>query len=235
MTIGQDRGTSKSSTRWVKGPTSVPPQTPQAAKDPAWTRAWQRKHHPRKPTVLGWAAVAPNDDQFVVGELAAKGDVADLVRQGTDYERARGWRVLDRLGDPNILTQTNDLMERGWTMRRAFAQSGWHFRLANDAMAVGISQVKQALKPDPRTRTPRLRVFRRACPMIANAMGKWAWAEWRAGGAPREAKETVSELWKDPADLVRYLVNEGYTFAGLRQASSVLRTAASAHRPALGY
>lgn len=178
--------------------------------------------HPRKPTAVGWFAVAPSDDVVMCGELAASGNAKDVTRQIFEYERAHGWRPAKRLGDPNILTQTNDLMEKGWTMRRAFSREGLHFDLANDAVNVGIGNVMDYLKADPRTRRPRLQVFR-SCAQAIQSMGRWSWAEWKSTGQEREKKETVGDRGKDFADVIRYAINDAPRYDVLRHGNAPIR------------
>ena len=92
-----------------------------------------------------------------------------------------------RLMDPNIATETNDKMGRGWTIRRAYDDVGLRCDLANDEINAGIQNVMELLKPDARTRKPRFRAFN-TCQRFIYGMTHWSWDEWTRQG-DREVKE----------------------------------------------
>ena len=171
--------------------------------------------HPRKPDAIGWFAVRPSDDVVLVGELLADGTAIDVARAIRMYEEAHLLRPVKRLMDPNIATETNDRMRRGWTIRQEYDNAGLRCDLANDDMGVGISQVNEYLKPDPRTRRPRLTMFS-TCEKMIYGMTHWTWDEYSQGGT-REPKETVRDRHKDFPDLVRYFVMDRPTFHGYTQ------------------
>lgn len=190
--------------------------------------------HERRPSQCAWFAITPSDDVLVVGELAPSvadgGGVGDVVRQIREYEAARGWRPVKRVGDPNMLQSTNHMIEQGWTMRRAFDRE--HFRIdlaATDSMPVGVDRVREYLLPDPRTRRPRLQAFA-SCVMTNNAMGKWSFGEWRTSGAMRAQKETYAEKWKDPCDCVRYALVTDLRFQTALSGAAPIRVAAAGGR-----
>jgi hypothetical protein len=142
----------------------------------------------------------------MVAELEAEGEAKDVKRAIDDVESRLGLYTRRRLMDPNIATETNDKMGRGWTMQRAYDDAGLRCSLANDEINTGIANVNDLLKPDPKTRRPRLRVFR-TCQRFVYGMTHWAWDEWTRQG-DKEPKEKVRDKAKDFPDLVRYLAND---------------------------
>lgn len=161
--------------------------------------------HPRKPDACGWFAVTPSDDVVMMGELEIGGDATEVTRAVFEWEETNHVRPIRRLIDPNIATETNDKLERGWTFRMAYDRLGLRCDLANDSVEMGIQNVNELLRPDPRTRRPRFRCFT-TCRRFIHGMTHWAWDEWHRQG-DRELKERVRDRWKDFPDLLRYLAN----------------------------
>ena len=168
--------------------------------------------HPRKPDAIGWFVVTPSDDAILIGELEAQGTAHDVTRAIREFEEAHQIRPVKRLMDPNIATETNDRMQRGWTIRKEYDAAGLRCDLANDEINAGIAQVDEFLRPDPRTRRPRLTFFS-TCPRMIYGMTHWTWDEWVRGG-DREPKEKVRDRHKDFPDLVRYFVLDRPSFRG---------------------
>ena len=181
--------------------------------------------HPRKKDALGWFAVSPSDDLIMCGELEADGTAHDVARAVFRYEddqagpARRPLMPIKRLGDPNILTQTDDKLRRNWTMRQAYDEAGLRYALADDDMNSGIEEVNTFLKPDVFTRRPRLQFFS-TCTQTIYSMQRWSWDEYTRQG-DREPKERPRDRHKDFCDLVRYMVKDrpsfnGYRMSGLR-------------------
>ena len=168
--------------------------------------------HPRKKDAMGWFAITPSDDIVMVGELEADGTAMDVRRAVDDYETAHHLTVAKRLMDPNIATETNDKLGRGWSIRKAYDEVGLRCDLATDDINVGIQNVNDLLRPDQRTRRPRFRAFS-TCQKFIYGMTHWAWDEWTRTG-DKEPKEKVREKAKDFPDLIRYLANDRPTFFG---------------------
>ena len=179
---------------------------------PGWPVVMVIDPHPRKADAIGWFAVAPSDDCYLVGELEAQGTAKDVVNTIRSFEEQHRIRPVKRLMDPNIATETNDRMQRGWTIRKEYDAEGLRCDLANDEINAGISQVQEFLRPDPRTRRPRLSIFN-TCPRMIYGMTHWTWDEWIRGG-DREPKEKVRDRHKDFPDLVRYFVLDRPSFQG---------------------
>ena len=167
--------------------------------------------HPRKKDAMGWFAVTPSDHVILIGEHEGEGDAGDVARQILDWERARHISPAQRLMDPNIATETNDRLERGWNLRMAYDRVGIRCDLANDSIPLGIQNVNELLKPNPMLRAPRFQVFS-TCRRFRYGMRHWAWEEWSRQSSDKEPKEVVRDRHKDFPDLLRYMANSGPEF-----------------------
>ncbi len=162
--------------------------------------------HPRKKDAIGWFAVTPSDDVVMVAEAEVDGTAEDVKRVIDETEQRHRFFVRKRLMDPNIATETNDKLGRGWTIRKAYDDVGLRCDLANDEINAGIQNVTDALKPDAKTRRPRFRVFN-TCQKFIYGMTHWSWDEHVRTG-DKEPKEKVRDKAKDFPDLIRYLMND---------------------------
>ena len=177
--------------------------------------------HPRKKDAIGWFAVTPSDDIVMVAEAEADGTASDVRRVIDDVEDRHRLLVRKRLMDPNIATETNDKLGRGWTIRKAYDDAGIRCDLANDEINAGIQNVNELLKPDRATRHPRLRVFS-TCQRFIKGMRTWSWDEWTRTG-DKEPKEKVRDKAKDFPDLVRYLANDKPSYRKYALGAQIVR------------
>lgn len=177
--------------------------------------------HPRKKDVMGWFAVTPSDDVVMIGELEAEGTAGEIAEAVRRYEKANKFEPVLRLMDPNIATETNDKMQRGWTLQEAYDEVGLRCDLAIDAMNTGIRFVQEALLPDQRTRRPRFAVFN-TCERFIYGMTRWAWDDYSRAN-DRELKERPRDRYKDFPDLIRYLMNMQPSYNGLRHGGGIIR------------
>ena len=177
--------------------------------------------HPRKKDAIGWFAVTPSDDVVMVAEAEADGTATDVRRVIDDVETRLKLFVRKRLMDPNIATETNDKIQKGWTIRRAYDEAGIRCDLANDEINAGIQNVSELLKPDRKTRRPRLRVFS-TCQKFIYGMSHWSWDEHVRTG-DKEPKEKVRDKAKDFPDLIRYLANDRPTYRKYALGAQIVR------------
>jgi len=176
--------------------------------------------HPRKADANGWFAFTPSDGVLMIGEVEATGDVNERVEAIRQWEDTHHISPVLRLMDPNIATEGNDLLERGWTHRMAYDRAGLRCDLANDSIPLGIQHVNELLRPDPFTRRPRFEVVR-TCPKFIYGLSHWSWDEYKSGD--REAKEKVRDRHKDFPDLLRYLANGNLSYRGLKRGAATIR------------
>jgi phage terminase large subunit-like protein len=169
--------------------------------------------HPRKADAIGWFAITPMDDIVMIAELETQGTAEDVARQVKMMEDALEIRPVRRLMDPNIAVESNDKLQRGWTIQRAYDEVGLRCSLANDEVNVGIEAVQTLLRPDRLTHRPRFRVFS-SCHRFVHGMTHWSFDDWTRQG-DREPKEKVRDVAKDFPDVLRYLALDRPTYRGL--------------------
>ena len=129
---------------------------------PDWPTLFYMDPHPAKPTACLWIRVDPNDAGWVVAEQEIEGD-AQVVKDTCErFEREHGLHPVWRKGDPKITAQgqqfAREFQGLPFTIRRAFEDVGFWFDDANTAFDVGIDRLERALKVNPLTRAPGLRV-----------------------------------------------------------------------------
>ena len=183
--------------------------------------------HPRKKDAMGWFAVSPSDDLVMIEELEMDGTAEDIKREVDRVEERLRITPAQRLMDPNIATESNDKLRRGWTLQRAYDEVGLRCDLAVDELGPGIQRVQRLLVPDPSTRKPRLQVFS-TCRRFIYGMTHWSWDEWTRQ-RDRDPKEQPRDRYKDFPDLARYLANAQPTFHGLRHGALPLRYGGRPH------
>jgi hypothetical protein len=157
----------------------------------------------------------------MIHELQVEGTAEDVAREVRKYEETARIRPVKRLMDPNIATETNDKLQRGWNMRRAYDEVGLRCDLATDDVNTGIQEVIHALRPDSRTRRPRLAFFN-TCGRAIQSHKSWSWEEWTRANE-KEPKESPRDKYKDMCDVVRYFLMDRPTFSGYQLAGSVYR------------
>jgi phage terminase large subunit-like protein len=194
----------------------------------SWPVIFAIDPHPRKPDMMGWFAIAPSDTILQIGELEMEGTADDIKRAVDQWEDAHRIRPVKRLMDPNIATETNDKMRRGWTLRTEYDEAGLRCDLAIDEVNAGISEVQGLLKPDPYLRAPRLQIFN-TCKRTIHAFTRWSWDEY-SRTSDRELKERPRDRFKDPMDVVRYMAMDHPTYS--RYSMAPVRTVT---RGARGY
>lgn len=171
--------------------------------------------HPRKADAVGWFALSPSDTIYMIHEMEQAGTADEVVREIKAWENEAHVHPVLRLMDPNIATETNDKLQRGWTLRRAYDEAGLRCDMAVDEVNAGIDAVTHLLRPDAYTRRPAFQVFN-ACRRFIHGMQHWAWGDWARDDGTRDVKERVRERHKDFPDLVRYLAMSRASFRGLR-------------------
>ena len=179
-----------------------------------WPIVFVLDPHPRKKDAMGWFAVTPQDDLIMIAEAEQDGTAEEIKRAVDQVEERLGIRPAMRLMDPNIATESNDKLRRGWTLQRAYDEVGLRCDLAIDELGPGIQRVQHLLIPDPVTRRPRLQIFS-TCQKFIYGMTHWSWDEWTRQ-RDRDPKEQPRDRYKDFPDLIRYLANAQPTFNGLR-------------------
>lgn len=176
-----------------------------------WPVVWLLDPHPRKPHMFAWVAVDPADDYWCVQEGEVDGDAEDVRDFVFGVEESMGLDVRVRLMDPNMgRSPSGARRERSW--QDEFQEAGLAVDLADNS-EVGRKRVNQYLKPDLRTRRPRL-VLHRRCIKAATQMKRYAWDDYKRS-ADRDVKQSPKPKYDDYPALFRYLMNYEPTFRQL--------------------
>ena len=185
--------------------------------DPNWPVVYVIDPHPRKPHMMAWFGVDPNDDFWMIQEAEIEGDAPDVKGLVEDIEEAMNLDVRLRLMDPNM--GRTPTAKRDITWQDEFENAGLRLGLA-DTSEVGRKRVNQYLKPDARTRRPRL-MFHSRCRNAAVQMKRFVWDDFRRT-MDREQKQLVKRKYDDYPAILRYLMNADPTFRMLYAGAPVI-------------
>lgn len=182
--------------------------------------------HPRKPHMLLWVQVDPNDDYHVIAHTEVEGS-AEAVRDAvSEIERKYGWIKVWRLIDPNMGRSPSGTA-RGITWQDEFSNVGLVYDLADDS-DVGRARLNDYLKPEAKTEKPRL-TFSPDVTDVHHQMKRYVWASPRRLGAPM--KQTPKNEYDDYPTLLKYLMNALPTFRLLRYDSGILHRGTNNDQP----
>ncbi len=183
--------------------------------DFAWDTRWPVIQvidpHPRKPHMCTFEVITPTDDWWQVAELECSGDPSDLRAASEDLAATLGMRVVRRLIDPKMAGNPSGT-NRDRTWGDEFDAAGLYCDPAISS-DVGRSIVDQMLKPDPRTRRPRMLVHPR-CVNTIYQMKRFMWEDWKLG-TDKGQKQKAKEKYDDYPACKRYLANDEPTYDGL--------------------
>lgn len=159
--------------------------------------------HPRKPHMLTWVQVTPNEDFEVVATLQVEGGTEAVRDEVREIEERLQFKYITRIMDPNMGSQPSGAV-REITWQMEFDRVGLHFDLGDDS-SVGRSRLNDFIKPDRSFRRTRFRVD----PSCADAifqMCRYVWADHKNA----ENKDISQEPMKKNDDfptLFKYLFN----------------------------
>ena len=185
-----------------------------------WPCIYVLDPHPRKPHMMLWAQVDPNDDVHVIHHANVPGGVNDVRTVVEDIEAEYGWHTIRRLIDPNMGRSPSGA-SREITWQDEFAAVGIVCDLANDS-EVGRQRVNDYLKPDPRTRRPRLSIDGR-CDTAILQMKRYVWDEYKM--SDRDIKQSPKLKYDDYPTMLKYLLNSDPSFRGVLGAGQVFTRA----------
>lgn len=173
--------------------------------------------HPRKPHMLLFVQIDPNDDLQVIHELEVEGSPAQVATEVQEVESQYGWRSILRIMDPNMGRSPSGV-DRETTWQDAFEREGLTFDLADDG-AAGRQIVNDYLKPDMVTNRPRLLVDVR-CMKTVYQMKRFCFDDHKLT-KERDQKQTVKPKNDDFPTCLKYLANLQPSFRGLRSVGQV--------------
>ena len=187
--------------------------------------------HPRKPHVMAWHQVDPNDDLHVVMELEVALAPQELAEYVLELEKERGWKTIRRLIDPNMGRSPSGT-DRETTWQDAFDKAGLVCDLADDS-DVGRAQLNVYLRPDPDTRRPRIH-WDRSCGKAIYQMKRFLWDDHKKG-LEKDQKQITKKKNDDFPACHRYALNSNPDFRSLRMSHAQAANYTKATRGKTGY
>lgn len=171
--------------------------------------------HPRKKHAFSWFTVSPSDDIFQVAELETGSEIEEVAKEVQDLETNLRLDVLMRGMDPNMgESPVSVTSKKGRNVRHEFDAVGLRCRMMDDDQFTARNTIRTYLKPDPRTRQPRFRVFT-TCPRTNYMFLNWLWDEraTRASIEKHDIKEKTQDKDSDFPKNVGYFLNDNPTYA----------------------
>jgi hypothetical protein len=168
--------------------------------------------HPRKPHMLLWVQINPNDDWEVLYELEVEGSPDTAAVQVKDLESEHGWKHISRLMDPNMGRSPSGA-DRETTWQDSFERAGLTFDLADDGEA-GRQVINDYLKPDSFTRKPRIVIHER-CTKTIQQMKRYMFDDYKKS-LEKDQKQKTKQKHDDFPTLLKYLANMQPSFRGLK-------------------
>lgn len=168
--------------------------------------------HPRKPHMLIWVQVTPNDDLEQIDEMEVDDTPAVVWQRVQDLEQQYGWSAIHRLIDPNMGRSPSGT-DRTVTWQDAFDQVGMRIDLADDG-EVGRRIFNEYLRPDESTKLPRFRVDPR-CQRTNYQLKRYCWDDFKRG-IEKDQKQRAKQKHDDYPTMLKYLVNSNPSFRALK-------------------
>jgi hypothetical protein len=168
--------------------------------------------HPRKPHMLLWVQITPNDDLEQVDEMEVSDVPAVVWDRVQELETSYGWSQIYRLMDPNMGSSPSGT-EREVSWQEAFERVGMRIDLADDG-EVGRRLFNDYLKPDPSTRRPRYTVDPR-CVRTIYQLKRYAWDDHKRT-VEKDQKQRAKQRHDDYPTCLKYLMNSNPSFRTLK-------------------
>jgi phage terminase large subunit-like protein len=185
------------------GPTKIDPLYPVVcALDP----------HPRKPHMLIWVQITPDDDLHQVMELEVDGSPDVVAQKVLDLEADHGWKTIHRIMDPNM-GRSPASADRETTWQDAFETAGLTFDLADDGEA-GRQIVNDYLRPDPDTQASRILIDECNSNTIQQ-MKRYSWDDFKKS-MEKDQKQKAKQKFDDYPTLWKYVCNSSPSFRTMK-------------------
>lgn len=176
--------------------------------------------HPRKPHMLLWVQVTPNDDLEQVAELEVDDTPTVVWQRVQDLERDYGWGAVSRLMDPNMGRSPSGT-NRDISWQDAFDAVGMRIDLADDG-EVGRRVFNEYLQPDPVTKQPRYRVDPR-CVRTIYQLKRYTWKDEKRSSEKAQSQR-AKQKHDDYPTMLKYLVNSSPSFRGLQSRGAPIQS-----------
>jgi phage terminase large subunit-like protein len=192
--------------------------------------------HPRKAVMMSWVVIDAYDDIFQIAEMSLDKEPADIRDKVLEFERDMRLNIKARLIDPKMAGQAaHNAGQREISVRDVYDAVGLRCKIADSSFDVGMKRIRELLKPDKRTQVPRLHVFN-TCHVTNKQMKTYSWDEHATAAAAtkKDAKDTPITKNDDFPTLLKYFVNENYTYSGLMMSGQSISVTKTARRGAYG-
>jgi hypothetical protein len=159
--------------------------------------------HPRKPHMLAWVQVTPNEDYEVVATLQVEGGAESVRDEVKAIEERLQHKYVTRIMDPNMGASPSGA-RREITWQNEFDNVGLHFDLGDDS-SVGRARLNDFIKPDRSFKRTRFRLD----PSCADAilqMCRYVWADHKNADNKDVSQEPLKKMDDFPT-LFKYLMN----------------------------
>ena len=173
--------------------------------------------HPRKPHMLAWVQVTPNEDYEVVATLQVEGGAESVRDEVNRIEDRLQYKLVSRIMDPNMGASPSGA-KRELTWQTEFDNVGLHFDLGDDS-SVGRSRLNEFIKPDRAFRRTRFRIDP-SCEDAIRQMTRYVWADHKHADNKDVSQEPLRKEDDFPT-LFKYLMN--YMPSGTPVAPSVYK------------
>ena len=171
-----------------------------------WPTIYLLDPHPRKPHMMMWVQVDPQDDCHQVAEAEVKGGPLEVREVVDKVERELHLRVVRRVMDPNMGKSPSSSV-RGITWRDDFDAAGVTCDTIDhvDNFETGITRINDMLKPDKDTLKPRI-VIHESCRNTIMHFKRYQWEDW-SKRVDKDMKQKPKLKYDDYPALWRYLMN----------------------------
>jgi hypothetical protein len=178
----------------------------------SWPCIYVLDPHPRKPHMMTWTQVTPNDDLEQIAELSVEGGPDEVKKEVDRVEAEFGWHQVRRLIDPNMGRSPSG-SQREVTWQDDFDTVGIRCDLADDS-EVGRSRLNDYLKPNKDTMQPRWRCDVRNVNTISQ-LKRYIWDDHKLG-IDKDMKQKPRPKNDDFPTCAKYLMNSDPSFRTLK-------------------
>ena len=189
----------------------------------SWPTVFYMDPHQARPCACGWFKVDERDQWWQIATMEVPGDATVVRRRCEEFEQVNGIAPVLRKGDPKITKQANQYATthegQDFNIRRAFEEAGFDFEPANPNFTVGRQRVLDALKVNPYTRAPRLRIHR-TCTAMLYQLTHFTWTSRKGEGT--STKEDPSKKNSDHPAVLRYFAMDDWDWRSLERLSRPL-------------
>ncbi len=175
--------------------------------------------HPRKPHMIQWVAINPNDEWCHVEEAKVDGECSEVVSVCDQIETKYLMNVAMRIMDPNMGKQASTSGSRHVSWQDDFANAGLRCDLGDDHFEVGRSRINELLSPDAKTRFPRM-LWHPRCKNAIRQYKRYVFDE-HGRYSEKEDKQTPKPTEDDFPTMDRYLVNAEQSFDSLKYVDQI--------------